>query len=173
MLLSGVLPRVLFLLTPHIEHSQEHSLELGTPWPGTEVSRALRARNPKRVRKESDRVSRPGEPQSPQRVRYGVRKESKNAASDSFWSLFGLRGALFGDSGAPRAGARFRTLFGDFFGVPGPKGPGHLCAWPGRSQPWSTPNLPAHSRGSTSRSTPISGSTLGSTSQSTFRDFPL
>ena len=28
--------------------------------------------DPKRVRKESERVSRPGEPQSPQRVRYGV-----------------------------------------------------------------------------------------------------
>ena len=81
--------------------------------PGTEVSRpesrALRARNPKRVRKESERVSRPGGPQSPQRVRHGVRKESKNAASDSFWTLFGLRGALFGDSavGLPGAGHPF------------------------------------------------------------------
>ena len=81
-------------------------VELGTPRPGTECSRALRARNPKRVRKESERVSGasgPGKPQIPRRVRPGVRKESKNAASDSFWwTLFGLRGALFGDSGAPR-----------------------------------------------------------------------
>ena len=49
------------------------------------------------------------------RVQPGVRKESKNAASDSFWTLFGLRGALFGDSGAPRGrrpGAPFRTLLG-------------------------------------------------------------
>ena len=57
-------------------------------------------------------MSRAGEPQSPQRVRHGVRKESKNAASDSFWTLFGLRGALFGDSGAPRRGTPFRTLLG-------------------------------------------------------------
>ena len=31
-----------------------HKLNLGTPRPGTECSRALRARNPKRVRKESE-----------------------------------------------------------------------------------------------------------------------
>ena len=49
------------------------------PRPGTEVSRALQARNPKRVRKESERVSQPGEPQSPQRVRHGVRKEPKKS----------------------------------------------------------------------------------------------
>ena len=60
-----------------------------------------------------------GEPQSPQRVRPGVRKESKNAASDSFWTLFGPRGALFGDT--------LLDSFGLFWGS-GPKGPGALCA---------------------------------------------
>ena len=60
------------------------------------------------------RASGPGEPQSPQRVRPGVRKESKNAASDSFWTLFGLRGALFGDSGATR-GRRPRDTLSDSF----------------------------------------------------------
>ena len=60
-----------------------------------------------------------GEPQSPQRVRPGVRKESKKSPKLRFWTLFGLRGALFGDSGAPRGrGPRhtlsdsFRTLLG-------------------------------------------------------------
>ena len=90
--------------------------KLGNPRPGTEVSRALRALNPKRVRNESERVSRPGEPQSPQRVRHGVRKESKNAASDSFWTLFGLRGALFqrlwGSPGRDTLSDSFLTLLG-------------------------------------------------------------
>ena len=67
-------------------------------------------------------------------MRPGVRKESKKSPKLRFWTLFGLRGALFGDSGAPgagRPGTPFRTLFGlfsDSFGVPGPKGPGALCA---------------------------------------------
>ena len=100
---------------------------MGTPRPGTEVSRALQARNPERVRKESERVSRHGEPQSPQRVRHGVRKESTNSPKLRFWTLFGLRGALFGDSGASRGGTPFRTLFGLFWGS-GPEGPGRpLC----------------------------------------------
>ena len=95
------------------------NLCLGTPPPGTEGSRALRARNPKRVRKESVRVSGAsgsGETQSPQRVRPGVRKESKNAASDSFRT--------------PGC-----TLWG-VWAPPGPLGPspGALCARPGGSQ---------------------------------------
>ena len=64
-------------------NSPKSHLNLVTPRPGTEGSRVLRARNPKRVRQESERVSRGRTPQSPQRVRPGVRKESKNAASDS------------------------------------------------------------------------------------------
>ena len=80
-------------------------------------------KSPKRVRK--------GVPlrgaQSPQKVRHGVRKESKNAALDFFGTLFGLCGALFGDSGAPRGGGHPFGLFSDSFGVPGPKGPGDLC----------------------------------------------
>ena len=85
---------------------------------------------PKRVREESERVSRGLWPQSPQRVRPGVRKESKRSPKLRFWTLFGLRGALFGDSGAPRRrrpGTPFRTLSGLFWGS-GPKGPRALCA---------------------------------------------
>ena len=75
-------------------------------------------KSPERVRKESERVSRglrPREPQNPERVRPGVRKESKNAASDSFQTLFGLRGALFGTLGLrPRdtVSDSFRALLG-------------------------------------------------------------
>ena len=90
---------------------------------------------PKGVRKESERAPRPGEPQSPQRVRHGVQKESKNAASDSFWTLFGLRGALFGDSGALPGRHTLSDSFRTLFGVPGPKVLGDLCAWSGRSKP--------------------------------------
>ena len=89
-------------------------------------SRALRARNPKRVRKESDRV------------RPGVRKESEKSPKLRSWTLFGLQGALLGDSWAPRGlrapGHPFELFLGSF-GVPGPKGPGALCARPGGSQP--------------------------------------
>ena len=124
----------------------QQCLGLGTvtPRPGTEGSRALRARNPKRVQKESVRVSRglrprKPPPQSPQRVRPGVRKESKKSPKLRFWTLlFGLRGALFGDSGGGASGAGglgtpLRTLFGLFWGS-GPEGPGSpLCARPGGS----------------------------------------
>ena len=65
-----------------------------------------------------EKGSRAGEPQSPQRVRHEVRKESKNAASDSFWTLFGLRGALFGTLGLPGAGHPFGLFWGS-----GPEGP--------------------------------------------------
>ena len=40
------------------------------------------------------------------------------------------------------------------------------------STPWSTPNFPEHPLEHPPPSTPISLSTLGSTSQSTFREFP-
>ena len=54
------------------------------------VSRALRARNPGRVRKESGK-STPGQgPKSAQRVRPGVSKESEKSLKPDFWTLFGL-----------------------------------------------------------------------------------
>ena len=71
-------------------------------------------KSPKRVRKGVPGPPGPWEPQSPRRVRPEVRKESKNTASDSFWTLFGLRGALFGDPGAPR-GRRPRDTLSDSF----------------------------------------------------------
>ena len=51
----------------------------------------------------------------------------------AFWTLFGLWGALFGDSGAPGVeglGEPFGLVL-DSFGVPGPKGPGDPFARPG------------------------------------------
>ena len=59
-----------------------------------------------------------------------------------FWTLFGLRGALFGDSGAPR-GQRPRgtlfTLFGLFWGS-GREGPGSTLRGRGvfRLLPWDS-----------------------------------
>ena len=53
-----------------------------------------------------------GCPEASQRVRPGVRKESKKSPKLRFWTLFGLRGALFDSSGAPRPGTPFRTLLG-------------------------------------------------------------
>ena len=95
------------------------------------VSRALRARNPRRVRKESGK-STPGQgPKSAQRVRPGVSKESEKSLKSDFQTLFGL----FRDSGAHSLGTfgalprgTLSGLFSDSSGVPGPKGPGStLC----------------------------------------------
>ena len=85
---------------------------LGIRWPGTEVSRALRARTPKRVRKESERVSHPGGPQSPQRVRHGVRKESGAAFLDSFRTAWRTLWGLWGSPGRDTLSDSFRTLLG-------------------------------------------------------------
>ena len=95
---------------------------LGTPRPGTECSRALRARNPKRVRKESERVPRglrlrgaPESPKSAPRSPKRVQKESEVAFLDSFRTPGRTRrGTLIG-------------LSSDSFGVR-PEGPGStLC----------------------------------------------
>ena len=50
----------------------------------------------------------------------------ENAALDSFWTLFGLRGS----PGPPGAGHPFGLFADSFFGVLGSKGPGDLRAWP-------------------------------------------
>ena len=103
---------------------------LGTPRPGTECSRALRGPNPKRVRKEFERVSQGGAPES-QRVRPGVRKESKNALfrlfSDPRVHSLGTLWLL----GATGPGTPLWTLFGLLWGS-WPKGPGSplcYCIW--------------------------------------------
>ena len=103
--------------------------ELGTPRPGTEVSRALRARNPKRVRKESERVSRPGEPQSPQCA--AVQKRSFGLVLDSFRTPWRTLWGLWGSPGRDTLSDSFRTLLG----------PGDLCAWSARSQYESADHL--------------------------------
>ena len=69
---------------------------LETPRTGTEVSRALRARNPKRVRKESERVSQ------------GLRHRGAVESGAHSLGTLGLPGA--GGPGTP-----FRTLFGLFW----------------------------------------------------------
>ena len=122
-------------------------------------------KSPKRVRKG---VPGPpaGEPQSPQRVRPGVRKESTNTASDSFLTLFGLPGALFGDSGAPR-GRRpretLRTLSKLGFraqraredSVPGRGVPNFMCCeTPGQLQGAQTPK-PKISQTKTQKNYPL------------------
>ena len=83
------------------------------------VSRALWARNPGRVRKESRKSPLGRDPQSPRRVRPGVAKESEKSPKPDFRTLFGL----FCDSGAHPSGT-LSGLFSDSSGVPGPKGPG-------------------------------------------------
>ena len=75
----------------------------GTHQPGAGISQARRAPEPRKEPKGSP---------WPKRVRPRVRKESKKAASDSVWTLFGL----FSDSKVHSYG----TL-----GLPGPAAPGH------------------------------------------------
>ena len=97
---------------------------LGTPRPGTEVSRALRARNPKRVRKQSKSVSRGIKPQ-------GAPESPKSAPC-----VFGLFSNSVAHSLLPEGPGRPFGFFADSFGIPGPKGTGDVCAWPGGSQSW-------------------------------------
>ena len=109
-----------FLSKPNICH------KLQPRPPLTGVSRALRARNPERVSKESPK-SLPG-PSGPgvQKVSETVSKQSPESqnrlfrdsgdcfetVSDTFWTP--------GPEGPDR-------LFGDSFGIPGPEGPGDSC----------------------------------------------
>ena len=108
------------------QHPPNPPQRLGTPRPGTEVSRALRARNPKRVRKgvpasepQSRKKCAPESEKSPKRVRSCVFGLSSDSVVHS-WGLPALGHPL--------------GLFLDSFGVPAPKGPGDPCAWPGGSQ---------------------------------------
>ena len=55
---------------------------------------------------------------------------SSKSPKPRFWTLFGLQGALFGDSG---------DTLSDSFRVPGPKGLGALCARPGVPKPQTVP----------------------------------
>ena len=97
------------------------------------VSRALRARNPGRVRKEYPGAGPQKCQKSAPRSLKRVRKESKTWLSDSFQTLLRLRGALFRHFWGPAPGYSFRTLFGLFRGS-GPEGPGRPCVGRGRSQ---------------------------------------
>ena len=120
-----------------------HQKELGTLRPGTEGFRAFRAwdpqKSPKRVRKESERVSRrlrpwgaPESPKSAPRSPKRVQKRSFGLFLDSFRTP---GRPLWGFWGSPGPEAHPFGLFSDSFGVPGPKGPGALCARPGGYPP--------------------------------------
>ena len=111
-------------------------LQLAPP-PTHRVSRALRAReprkSPKRVPKEYPGTG----PQKSERVRPGVPKESEKSLKPDFWTLFGL----FWDSGAHSFGTfgalsrgTLSGLFPDSSGVLGPEGPGRPCVGRGQLQ---------------------------------------
>ena len=97
------------------------------------VSRALRARNPGKVRKESGKSTpRARAPKVPLSAPWSVkrvRKESQSQVLDSFRTLLRLRGALFRDFGGPGPG----LLFPDSSGVSGTKGPGD-AVWGGANR---------------------------------------
>ena len=61
-----------------------------------------------------NRIFQIGGPQSHQTVLPGVRNESKKSPKLRLGTLFGLRGALFGDSGAPRGQTSRDTLSNSF-----------------------------------------------------------
>ena len=99
-------------------------------WP--QRAPALRARNPKRVREESES----GSPRVPKECAPKSEKSLKRVRtcvfglfSDSGRTLWGLWG-----SPGPEAPGHPFGLFSDSFGVPGPNGPGAHCARPGGSQ---------------------------------------
>ena len=94
-------------------------LDLGSAPPGTGSPGPFGPGTPEESEKTPERVPRAG-PQSP---RPGVSKESESQVLDSFRTLFGLRGALFGDSGGAVRGT-LSGLSSDSSRVPGPKGSG-------------------------------------------------
>ena len=97
------------------------ALSLGAPRPGTEVSGALRARNPKRVRKCPVPRRAPQSPKSapcsPKRVHkrcFGLFLDSFQTPGHTLWALWG----------SPEPPRNPFGLFSDSFEVPGPKGLG-------------------------------------------------
>ena len=106
--------------------------DLGTLRPGTEVSRALRARNPKESEKSPKGCPAPGSPRVPKESATGSEKSPKTQLR----TLLGLFSDSVVDSlgtlGLPGAGHPF-GLFSDSFGAPGPKGP--ETSVPGRGVP--------------------------------------
>ena len=86
-------------MNPYSPCNWEHpGLAQSAPEPGPQ--------DPKRVRKESESLSRGlrqrGAPESPKSGPRTSKKSPKTQLRTLFWTLFGLRGARFGDSGAPR-----------------------------------------------------------------------
>ena len=87
---------------------------LGTPRPGTEVSRALRARNPKESEKSLKGGPAPGSPRVPKECATESEKSPKRVRSCVF-GLFSDSGANFlGTLGPPR-GRRPRNTLSDSF----------------------------------------------------------
>ena len=110
------------------------AIVLGTPRPATEGFRALRAWDPKRVRKGSERVPRslrprgaPESPKSAPRSPKRVQKSSFGLFLDSFRTPGRTLRGLWG-SPKPEAPGHPFGLFSDSFGVPGPKRPEALCS---------------------------------------------
>ena len=99
------------------DHLRQFTTDLGTPQPGTEVSRALRARNPKRVRKEFERVSQGARPRrvpkecAPEFERVQKEFEVAFLFFDSFRTPERTLEGLWG-SPALEAPDCFRTLLG-------------------------------------------------------------
>ena len=82
---------------------------LGTSPPLTEVSRALRARNAKKVSKMSPGASGPGTPKSLKKVS-GTVREVSGESRESVWRVF----------------LEYSGTFWRLFGVPGPEAPGDI-----------------------------------------------
>ena len=99
------------------------------------VSRALRARNPGRVRKESRKSPPGGTPRVPEESATESQKSPKRLRKSGFGLFsdsFETPGRTLRGLWAFRAGDSFGTLFGLFRGSV-PEGPGRPCAGRGRS----------------------------------------
>ena len=94
-------------------------------------------KSPKRVQKGVPAPPVLGSPRVPKECATSpirVQKESEDEFLDSFRTPWCTLCRLWGHPGPEAPGHPF-VLFSDSFGVPGPKGPGDLCARPGGSQP--------------------------------------
>ena len=88
---------------------------------------------PKESEKSPKGCPAPGSPRVPKECATESEKSPKRVRSCVFGLFSDFVVHSLGTLGLPGAGHPF-GLFSDSFGVPGPKGPGDLCAWSGRSQ---------------------------------------
>ena len=116
---------------------------LGTPWPGTAVSKGPGTlKESEKSPKGCPEALARGAPESPKSAPRSPRRVQKESEA-AFWDSFRTPGRTLWGLWLSRAGGP-GTLFGTLFGLfwdSGPEGPGDLCARSGGSQYYANTNF--------------------------------